>query len=96
MSNLKDFYTLYDEPLNISAYKYDFQSLDFIFLNSCTKEYIDELMNCWLPRLKFGGIIGGHTNGNQEIIDIVSDNFGPINIFNKNCWWMYKTNSKIS
>jgi hypothetical protein len=96
MKELKDFYTSYVEPLNTSSYKYDFQSLDFVFLNSCNPQIVNQLLISWLPRLKFGGIIGGHINGNPETIKLVSEKFGPINMFGSNCWWMYKTNSKLN
>jgi beta-1,4-mannosyl-glycoprotein beta-1,4-N-acetylglucosaminyltransferase len=95
MVNLTDHYTAYVEKqgINISD-KYKYQSLDFVFIN-CS-DMVQEKVESWLPRVKFGGIIGGHINGNPEIIDIVSSKFGPLNLFGKNCWWTYKTNSKTN
>lgn len=95
MRELTDHHTAYMEPLNTSSYKYNFQSLDFIFLNSLNPEIVNELLISWLPKLKFGGIIGGHVNGQPEIVKIISEKFGPVNMFGNSCWWMYKTNSKF-
>lgn len=78
-----------------AAKLYENESLDFVMIDA-SHEYEDvkEDINCWLPKVKVGGILAGDDllDGKQEVAYAVRDTIGLENIKVDNSTWVYIKN----
>jgi hypothetical protein len=75
--------------------QFDDNSIDSIFIDANHEyKFVKEDIAAWFPKLKSGGLIGGHdydggpNSGHPGVRDAVHEAFGQINIktYPANCW----------
>lgn len=75
-----------------AAEQFEDESLDFVFIDaSHLYEAVKADILAWLPKVKFGGVIGGHDyNEGCGVNQAVQDTVGTPKVTNKS-WWIVKS-----
>lgn len=92
--NIAEFsgYNIYRNTSLLASEKYIDQSLDFVYIDaSHTKESIVTDINSWLPKIKIGGVLGGHDYYFPPINETVKEMFGDLHIVKDNSWYYIKS-----
>lgn len=76
-----------------AAKNYADESLDFVFIDaSHDYENVKKDVEAWLPKIKKGGILGGHDYFNERdaVKQVVDEKFGKLTKFMDSCWYIRK------
>ena len=77
---------------NEASKLYENESLDFVFIDAGHEyENVIDDINCWLPKIKKGGVLSGHDFHHHPVSSAVNDYFGDGNyIISEDCWTFKK------
>lgn len=74
-----------------AATKIDDQSLDFVYIDgNHTPEFVTQDIECWLPKIKTSGVLGGHDWKREDVRQAVldyADTHAKGLITADNDWW---------
>ena len=71
------------------------KSVNFVYIDANHQyEFVKEDIEVWLPKVKKGGILGGHDYNEAGVKQAVNERFKKFNSGNIN-WWDYKDEDKI-
>lgn len=86
MKSVKEYYFPIKNNSKEASKLFEDNSIDFVFIDASHK-YEDILndIKCWLPKVKYGGIIAGHDYEYKSIKDAVAVYFSDIKV-QENCW----------
>lgn len=74
-----------------AAKQYEDKSLDFVFIDAChLYECVKEDIECWLPKVKTGGIISGHDIASNEVRKAVSEKIPQFKFVPQWDIWVYE------
>lgn len=89
MTPVKGLYTPVRTTSLLASRLYQDQTLDFVFIDAeHTYAAVKEDIAAWLPKIKRGGMIGGHDWVWPEVRNAIEDSLVDINS-EGNYWWVY-------
>jgi len=91
MKPVEGLYTAVQLPSVAAAAQYEDKSLDFVFLDA-SHDYENVVADilAWLPKVKAGGVIGGHDALHPPIVAACADTVGAVQLNPaRDCWYKF-------
>lgn len=90
MKPVEGYYKAVRAPSVVAAAMYEDNSLDFVFIDAAHDyDNVKADIAAWLPKVKEGGIIGGHDWGHPPVAQAVQDSLTDISV-EFGCWFKQK------